>query len=95
MTKAAPWNKYKNEATKDEALADLQFLLYIVKDIALFSAPILVNGFKKIQAIFGNEEFSTIDSTVNNVDNNFKIVFDMEEFPVNLNPQIIYQKKEI
>jgi hypothetical protein len=53
----------------------------------------LVNGFKKIQAIFGNEEFSAIDSTVNNADNNFKIVFDMEEFPVNLNPEIIYQKK--
>lgn len=94
ITKTEPWIKYKNEETKADALADLQFLLYIVKNIALFSAPILINGFKKIQAIFGNEEFSTIDSTVNNADNTFKIVFDMEEFPVNLNPQIIYQRKE-
>lgn len=93
ITTAEPWITYKNENTKAEALADLQFLLYIVKNIALFSAPLLVNGFKKIQAIFGNEEFSAIDSTVNNADNNFKIVFDMEEFPVNLNPEIIYQKK--
>jgi methionyl-tRNA synthetase len=94
ITKAEPWIKYKNEDTKAEALSDLQFLLYIVKNIALFSAPILVNGFKKIQAIFGNEEFNLIDSTVNTSDNNFKIVFDMEDFTVNLNPQIIYQKKE-
>ena len=90
ITKAEPWIKYKNEDTKDEAISDLQFLLYVVKNIALFSAPILINGFKKIQAIFGNEEFSTIDSAINNSDNTFKIVFDMEEFPVNLNPQIIY-----
>lgn len=94
MTRTEPWSKYKNEETKSEALADLQFLLYIVKDIALFSAPILVNGFKKIQGIFGNEEFSAIDSTMNNEDNTFKIMFDMEEFPVNLNPLIIYKKKE-
>lgn len=90
ITTAEPWIKYKNDETKAEALADLQFLLYIVKNIALFSAPILINGFKKIQEIFGNEELSTIDSTVNNADTTFKEVFDMEEFPVNLNPVIIY-----
>lgn len=94
ITTAEPWIKYKNEETKAEALADLQFLLYIVKNIALFSAPILINGFKKIQILFGNEEFSSIDSTVNNSDTTFKVVFDMEDFPVNLNPQIIYKKKE-
>ncbi len=94
ITKAEPRAKYKNEWTKDEAIADLQFLLYIVKNIALFSAPILINGFKKIQAIFGNEEFSAIDSTINHANNSFKEVFDLEDFPVNLNPMIIYQKKE-
>ncbi|MEI8009310.1 MAG: hypothetical protein WCI00_08340 [bacterium] len=94
MTTAEPWIKYKNEETKPEALADLQFLLYILKNIALFSAPILVNGFKKIQTILGNEEFSSIDSTVNNADTTFKVVFDMEDFPVELHPEIIYRKKE-
>lgn len=94
ITTVQPWITYKNEETKNEAINDLQFLLYIVKNIALFSAPILINGFKKIQAILGNEEFSSIDSTINNSNTTFKIVFDMEEFPVNLNPQIIYQKKE-
>jgi len=94
ITTAEPWIKYKNEETKVEAITDLQFLLYIVKNIALFSAPILINGFKKIQDIFGNKELSAIDSTVTTTDNNFKIIFDGEEFPVNLNPVIIYQKKE-
>lgn len=86
--------KYKNDTTKDDAIADLQFLLYIVKNIALFSAPILLNGFKKIQDIFGNEELSSIDSAKNNEEHQFKMIFDLEEFPVNLNPVIIYQKKE-
>jgi len=37
---------------------------------------------------------STIDSTANNANSSFKEVFDLEDFPVNLNPVIIYQKKE-
>lgn len=94
ITRAEPWIKYKNEWTKDEAVSDLQFLLYIVKNIALFSAPILVNGFKKIQAIFGNEVFSAIDSLKSSEEHQFKLVFDLEEFDVNLNPVIIYTKKE-
>jgi hypothetical protein len=69
-------------------------LLYIVKNIALFSAPVLINGFKKIQTIFGNEEFSAIDSTKTTEEHSFKIIFDSEDFPVNLNPEIIYKKKE-
>lgn len=94
ITQTEPRSKYKNEDTKDEAITDLQFLLYIVKNIALFSAPVLINGFKKIQEIFGNEEFSAIDSTKTTKGHEFTIIFDAEDFPVNLNPVIIYQKKE-
>lgn len=90
MTHAEPRAKYKNENTKAEALSDLQFLLYIVKNIALFSAPVLINGFKKIQKIFANEELNAIDSTKSNEEHAFKIIFDAEDFPVNLNPEIIY-----
>jgi len=61
----------------------------------LISAPFLVNGFKKIQNIFGNEELSFVDSSVSSADNdNFKKAFDMREFKVELKPIIIYQKKE-
>jgi len=95
ITKAEPRVKYKNEATKQDAISDLQFLLYVVKNLALLSAPILINGFKKIQGILWNEELNKIDSGKNVIEENiFKEVFDMESFNVNLNPEIIYQKKE-
>jgi len=95
ITKAEPRKKYKNPATKAWAISDLQFLLYIVKNLALISAPFLVNGFKKIQEILGNEEFSFVDSAVSSADNeNFKKAFDLKEFKVDLKSAIIYQKKE-
>ncbi|MEI6119053.1 MAG: hypothetical protein WCP92_07770 [bacterium] len=54
----------------------------------------MVNGFEKIQSILGNGEFSTIDSTKNKADTTFKEIFDIEDFPVDLHPAIIYKKKE-
>lgn len=96
ITKAEPWKKYKRDATKAGAISDLQFLLYIVKNLALISAPFLVNGFKKIQNIFGNDELSLVDSSVSEQDNeHFKKAFDMREFKISLKPEIIYVKKEI
>ena len=95
ITKAEPRIKRKNEDTKEEAKSDLQFLLYIVKNLALLSAPVLVDGFKKIQEIFWNEELNKIDSSKNISEPElFKKVFDMKEFKVNLNPQIIYKRIE-
>lgn len=94
ITKAEPWKKWKDETTKAEAEADLQFLLLVVKNLALLSAPFLVNGFKKIQKIFNNEALSKIDSSKNSLNDDFKKAFDMNEFTVNLNPEIIYQKIE-
>ena len=95
ITKAEPWKKYKDDITKDEAISDLQFLLYIVKNLALLSSPILVNWFKKIQGIFWNEELNKIDTVKNTQDSHLlKEVFDLDSFEVNLNPQIIYIKKE-
>jgi methionyl-tRNA synthetase len=94
ITKAEPWVKWKNPETKMEAEQDLKFLLYITKNLGLLSAPILVNGFKKLQHILGNEELNKIDSTTNTMNDDFKTVFDMESFSVNLNPEIIYAKLE-
>lgn len=95
ITKTEPWKKYKDDMTKEEAISDLQFLLYIVKQLALLSSPILVNWFKKIQEIFWNEELNKIDTSKNIEDQHlFKEVFDLEIFSVNLNPSIIYIKKE-
>lgn len=95
ITKAEPWVKRKSPDTKQDAENDLKFLLYIIKNLALLSAPVLVNGFTKIQTMFGNEELHKINSSKNTMNDDFKTIFDMEQFTVNLNPQIIYQRKEI
>lgn len=94
ITKSEPWKKYKDESTKDQAIADLQFLLYIVKNLALLSAPFLVNGFAKIQNMFGNELLSKVDSSKNMMDDSFQKAFDLKEFTVDLKPEIMYQRKE-
>lgn len=41
MQSNAPWTKLKDEATKADGIKDLQFLLYVIKNLALLSAPIL------------------------------------------------------
>ncbi|MDD3262717.1 MAG: methionine--tRNA ligase [Candidatus Absconditabacteria bacterium] len=92
ITKAEPWKKYKDEATKEEAISDLKFLLYIVKNLALLSAPFLVNGFAKIQTMFENELLSKIDSSKNIFNDDFQKAFDMKEFTVDLKPEIIYKR---
>ena len=94
ITKAEPRKKWKDESTKQEAIEDLQFLLYIVKQLALLSAPFLINGFEKIQNIFNNDALSKIDSNKNSLNDDFKKAFDLTEFTVNLTPEIIYQKIE-
>lgn len=89
-----PWKKYKDEATKEEAISCLKWLLYIVKNLMILSAPILTDGFEKLKNIFGSEllNWLTTDKTVN-----FELwekAFDATEFDVNLNPEIIYSKVE-
>jgi methionyl-tRNA synthetase len=51
MQTQAPWVKLKSEDTKAEGIADLQFLLWMIKQLTLLSAPFLTNSFKKVQEI--------------------------------------------
>jgi len=51
MQTQAPWVKLKSEETKAEGITDLQFLLWIIKQLTLLSAPFLTNSFKKVQEI--------------------------------------------
>jgi len=94
ITRAEPWKKYKDETTKEEAISDLKFLLYIVKNLALLSSPFLINWFEKIQTMFGNEILSKVDSSKNMLDDSFEKAFDMKEFVVDLKPEIIYVRVE-
>ncbi len=89
-----PWVKYKNEETKKDAIECLEFLLYVVKNLAILSAPILTDGFEKLKNIFGSELLNGL-KTDETVDFDLrKKAFDAIEFGVNLNPEIIYPRVE-
>jgi methionyl-tRNA synthetase len=95
MQEQAPWVKIKEESTRADGIADLQHLLWIIKQLTLLSAPFLTNSFKKVQEIFDNNLFSQINSSSNlQYSALFETVFNMTEFEVNLMPDVVYQKKE-
>jgi len=94
ITIQEPRKKYKNKDTKQEAIADLQFLLRLSKNLALIISPITIKGFSKIQSIFWNPQISALSTDQSMNENQFIEAIDLKEFPVNLNPEIIYEKKE-
>jgi len=87
-----PWKKYKVYATKEQALDDLKFLLYMVKNLSLLSSPFLIHGFEKLKNILWNNEMLEIFSEKTLWSQQFCDVFDMKKFTVNLNPEIIYTR---
>jgi hypothetical protein len=68
-------------------------LLWVIKQLGLVSAPLLINGFAHLQNILWNAEIQTID-TSKNEKSDFKSIFDAKSYQVNLNPEIMYQRKE-
>lgn len=95
ISKSEPWKKYKEESTKQEALDDLAFLLWIIKQLWLVSAPLLINWFEHLQRILWNEIIAWLDSTKINSDSKFKEIFDAKKYSVNLEPEIMYQRKDL
>jgi methionyl-tRNA synthetase len=90
-----PWSKLKDDATREDGIRDLQFLLWVVKQLAVLSAPILVEGFAKMQKILGNELLDKLDSGSSpEWQGIFENLLAMEEFGVNLQPEILYQRVE-
>lgn len=94
ITKAEPWKKWKEEATKVEVERDLQFLLYVVKNLTLLSAPILTFGFKKLKVILGIEALQGIDTSKNLDFSLVQSAFELKEFLVDLKPEILYARVE-
>ena len=94
ITVAEPRKKYKDESTQQEAIEDLEFLLWVIKQLGLLSSGILIHGFEKLKLILGNETISKLDSRKNNQESDFSTLLGLEEFEVNLDPQIIYERKE-
>lgn len=94
ITIQEPRVKYKDEKTQLEAISDLKFLLYVLKNLAIISAPVLTTGFDKIKTILWNTDLSKID-TSNNIDSkSLQNIFLSKTFPVDLNPEIIYPRIE-
>ena len=93
ISKAEPWKKYKEESTQQEAFDDLSFLLWVIKQLWLVSAPLLVNWFAHLQNILWNSEIQAIN-TSKNEKSGFKSIFDAKSYKVNINPEIMYQRKE-
>lgn len=93
MQTTEPWVKLKSLETEAEAKQHLEFLLYIIKQLALLSAPFLTEGFAKVQTIFWNMALSRV-STQDNSANEWKSVWELETFDVELHPDILYQKLE-
>lgn len=93
MQTTEPWIKLKNAESAAEGKQHLEFLLFAVKQLALLSAPFLTEGFAKFQQILGNEVVANV-STADTNDNRLQARV-LEEFSVNLSPDILYQKLEI
>ena len=94
ITQAEPWKKRKEDATKQEAIDDLEFLLYVVKNLAVFSAPILTQWFEKLKNILWIEELKAIDTAKNQDAEIVKRAIGLKEFSVNLASEILYQRIE-
>lgn len=95
MQTEQPWTKLKDETTKAEWIKDLQFLLWVVKQLSVLSAPILTEWFTKMQGILGNTMLSQMDSKSTPAwQEIFGELLSMEDFSVKLNPHILYQRVE-
>lgn len=92
MQTEQPWMKLKDDSKREEWIRDLQFLLWVVKQLTVLSAPILTEWFAKMQWILWNENISLLDSVCGEW--SFVDVLAMEEFTVDLNPSILYQRVE-
>lgn len=93
MQTSEPWIKLKSAETMDEGKQHLEFLLYVIKQLALLSAPFLIEGFAKVQTILGNAILSAVTTDKSN--DLWKQAWELEEFDVALAPDILYQKLEV
>ena len=89
-----PWKKYKDESTREQAIQTLEFLLYVVKNLSIFSAPILTQGFDKMKKILGYEEMQQIDTSRDLDPELVGKALKTRELSVKLEPEILYQRIE-
>lgn len=94
ITKEEPWIKYKDESTKNDAIECLKALLYVVKNLAITSSPILTEWFKKIKNILWSDILKWLETKTTVDWNLWREAFDKKDFAVDLKSEIIYPKIE-
>lgn len=94
MQTQAPWTKLKSEETYNDWIADLEHLLWIIKQLTLLSASFLTESFSKLQQILWIKWLEHINSDHNltNTDS-FSSLYTQTELEVNLHPTHVYQPK--
>lgn len=95
ITQQEPWVKYKDESTRWQAIECLQNLLYVAKNLAILSAPVLIDWFEKMKNILWFKELLDLDSTKNWSFESREKAFNEADFAVNLKSEIIYPRVEI
>lgn len=94
ITKEEPWTKYKDDSTKAKAVECLEFLLYIVKNLTVLSAPILVESFEKIKNILWTDILNWLTTDTNGSFEVREKAFNTTDFNVNIQSEIIYPRIE-
>jgi methionyl-tRNA synthetase len=89
MQRTEPRKLFKDEATRPQAGEIIEHLLYVIKQLAILSSPILLDSTQKVFEILGNEDLKNSLSQ-----NELLIVYWLEEFTVNLTPGILYTRVE-
>lgn len=89
MQSTEPRKLFKDEATKQQAVEIIETLLWIIKQLTIFSSFILLDSTEKVAEILGNEQLKNALSQ-----NDLLSVYWLEEFDVNLTPGILYAKVE-
>lgn len=95
MQEWAPWVKLKDETQIQEGKENLEHLLWEIKQLTLISAPFLINSFKTVQTILGNEQLMKLDPSKNLSDPTaFFELYNADTLTVALQPDVVYKKKD-
>lgn len=89
MQRTEPRKLFKDVATKSQAVEIIEHLLFVIKQLSILSAPMLLDSTQKVVDILGNEDLKNALSQ-----NNLLSVYSQVEFVVNLTPGILYTRVE-
>jgi methionyl-tRNA synthetase len=92
MDTLTPRIQLKNPDTHEQGLSDLSFLVWYISKVAIISSPFLVNGRSRFAEMIGNAEIANINTTHTSPD--ITHIFDSKSFEINLQPAIMYLKKD-